>query len=243
MINIHYPELHDWILQMTPRLTEQEIANGNGFKFEMSTRCRWIMSGRSDFPICRFDKCGQQFGFARNLPIRYDYSDWCSNKCRQTDSIVIARTKATKLKNHGDKNYCNAEKAKQTFLDHYGVTNPNKCKATREKIEKTCLDNYGYKYASQAPEVKLKTMQTNLDRRGVTSPLADPEVRAKGKETSWAVYGTEFPMQSSIVKQRVKEGFIEHYGVDHNMKSEEGLAYWKQCFKEKYGVDNPSKCA
>lgn len=240
MINRHYLELRNWIMLMTPKLSEQEIINSNEFKFDMSTRCRWIMSGRSDFPICRF--CHQQFGLTRNLPIRYDYSEWCSNKCRQTDPLIVARTKATKLKNHGDENYCNPEKAKQTFLVNYGVSNPNKCRSTREKIEQTCLDTYGYKNAIQAPKVKEKIKHTNLERRGVASPLADPEVREKGKQTSWRVYGTEFPMQSDIVKHHLKESFIDHYGIDHNMKSEEGLLYWQQCFKAKYGVDNPSKC-
>ena len=239
MINNKYPELYDWIFQITPRLLEQELINGNDFHFDLSTRCRWIMSGRSDFPICRF--CHQQFGLIRNLPIRYDYSEWCSNKCRQTDPLIVARTKATKLKNHGDENYCNPEKAKQTFLTNYGVTNPNKCKATREKIEQTCLDTYGYCVASQAPEIKEKIKQTNLEVRGVTSPLADPKVRQKGKETSWRVYGTEFPASSDIVKQHVKEGFIKHYGVDNNMKSPEGYKVWQQAIINKYGVDNPMK--
>ena len=234
-IKNHHLDLVKWIIALTPKLQDSET-----FKVDLSTRCRWILSGRSDFPICRF--CGKQFGFNRNMQVRHDYSEWCSNKCRQTDPVIVARTKATKFKNHGDENYCNPEKAKQTFYDHFGVSNPNKCKSVREKIEQTCLHNYGYQYASQAPEVKEKAAQTNLDRRGVKSPLADPKVREKGKQTSWEVYGTEFPIQSDIIKRRVKEGYIKNYGVDHNMKSEEGLRYWQECFKEKHNVYNPSHC-
>ena len=234
-IKKHYPDLLKWIYVITPKLQDTDQ-----FTFQLYTHCRWILSGRSDFPICRF--CGKQFGFNKDIPIRYDYSEWCSNRCRQTDPLVVARTKATKFKNHGDENYCNVEKITQTFYANYGVSNPNKCRSVREKIEQTCLRDYGYKCASQSPIVKMKMQQTNLDRRGVTSPLADPVAREKGKQTSWTVYGTEFPIQSDIVKERVKEGFIEHYGVDHNMRSPEGLQYWKECFTAKYGVDNPSKC-
>ena len=94
-IRLHHQDLVEWLLKMTPKLQDS-----NEFKIELSTRCRWVLSGRSNFPICRY--CGKQFGFNRNMPIRFDYSEWCSNRCRQTDPIVVARTKATKFKNHGD---------------------------------------------------------------------------------------------------------------------------------------------
>lgn len=126
-------------MQKTPMLKDTE-----SFSVDLQTRCRWILSGRSDFPVCRF--CGKKFGFTRNLQVRYDYSEWCSNKCRQTDPIVVARTKATKFKNHGDENYCNADKIAQTFLKKYGVSNPNKLKAVRDKIEQTNIERYGFKH-------------------------------------------------------------------------------------------------
>lgn len=234
-IKKHHQDLVDWIIQMTPKLVDNDQ-----FQYELQTRCRWILSGRNDFPICRF--CHKQFGIHRNLPIRYDYSDWCSNRCRQTDPIVVARTKATKFKNHGDENYCNVEKITQTFIANYGVSNPNKCRSVREKIENTNIKTYGVKNPAQSPIVQQQIKQTNIERRGVASPLADPIVRAKGILTWIETYGVDHPFKSQVIKDKAKQTFINNYGVDNNMKSEDGLKHWQECFNEKYDVDNPMKC-
>ena len=233
-IKLHHQQLMNWMIYMTPKLIDTEQ-----FTYNLATRCRWILSGRSDFPICRF--CHKSFGMNRNMPIRYDYSEWCSNKCRQTDPIVVARTKATKKRNHGDENYCNVEKAKQTFIDHFGVSNPNKCRSVREKIENTNLVNYGYKCVFKSPIIQEQIRQTNLERRGVASPLSDPIVRAKGILVWIDKYGVDHPSKSPIVREKTKQKFIDHYGVDNNMKSKDGLEYWQTCFKEKYGVINPGQ--
>ena len=233
-IRLHHQQLMDWMIHMTPKLIDNDQ-----FKYDLSTRCRWILSGRSDFPICRF--CHKPFGMNRNMPIRYDYSEWCSNKCRQTDPIVVARTKATKKRNHGNENYCNVEKAKQTFIDHFGVSNPNKCRSVREKVENTNLTNYGYKCVFESPIIQEQIRQTNIKNRGVASPLSDPIVRAKGIKTWLKNHGVDHPFKSPIIQEKIKQKLIEHFGVDNNMKSKDGLKYWQQCFKEKYGIDNPAK--
>lgn len=232
MIKQHQLALLDWIYELTPKLKDSDA-----FTYNVSTRCRWILSGLLDFPICQF--CGKPFGMNRDMPVRYDYSNWCSNRCRQANPIVVARTKQTKLLNHGDPNYCNADKAKQTFLEHYGVTNPNKCKKIRDKLEQTNLAKYGSKCVFSSQIIKEQIRQTNIERYGVASTLANAEIREKGKKTMLERYGVEYSAQSEQVKQKAKQTFLEHYGVDNNMKSKEGLMYWQKCFRAKYGVSNP----
>ena len=227
-------ELVKWIYNSTPKLIDS-----NSFRYSIQTRCRWILSGRTDFPICKF--CHKPFGMNKDIPIRYDYSQWCSNKCRQSDPIVVARTKATKFKNHGDENYCNPEKAKQTFLDHYGVTNPNKCQSVKDKIKSTNLKTYGYECCFQSPKIQEKIRQTCLDKYGYEHFLSVPSIREKGVQTWLEKYGVDCATKSPSVKQKIKQSFIEHYGVDNNMKSAEGFEKWRQAFIAKYGVDNPSR--
>lgn len=219
---------------MTPNLKDTEQ-----FKYELSTRCRWILSGRSDFPICKF--CKKQFGHNRNLPIRFDYSQWCSNRCRQSDPIVVARTKATKFKNHGDPHYCNTKKIAETSMKHFGVSNPNKCRAVREKIEHTNLKTYGFKNAASAQCVKDKMKQTCLDTYGYPCTLMVPETIAKYVQTWLDHYGVDHPMKSDIGKKKVRNGFMKHYGVDHNMKSSIGYAEYQQGVIKKYGVPHISQ--
>lgn len=234
LIKNYYQDLVDWIIQMTPKLIDNEQ-----FQYDLSTRCRWILSGRNDFPICIF--CHKPFGINRNLPIRYDYSKWCSNTCRQSDPIIIAKTKTTKFKNHGNENYCNVEKITQTFITNYGVTNPNKCREVRKKLEDTNLKRYGVKCVFQSKDIQQQIQQTNIKRYGVKSPLANPNIRAKGIITLIKKYGVDCSTKSQIIQDKRKQTFINNYGVDNNMKSKNGLEYWQMRFKAKYGVDNPMK--
>ena len=226
-------QLVEWIIQMTPALQDS-----SQFKYELQTRCRWILSGRNSFPKCQF--CGKEYGMNKFQPIRYEYSKWCSNKCRQSDPIVVARTKATKLRNHGDPHYCNPKKIAQTSMKHFGVSNPNKCRAVREKIENTNLKNYGHKCVMSAQRVKDKVRQTCLDNYGYPCSLMVPSVIEKCIKTWIYNYGVDHPMKSDIGKKKVRDGFMRRYGVDHNMKSPIGYAEYQQGVIKKYGVTHIS---
>ena len=38
---------------------------------------------------------------------------------------------------------CSTEKKRKTFIDNYGVDNPNRSEEIRNKTKKTCLEKYG----------------------------------------------------------------------------------------------------
>lgn len=53
------------------------------------------------------------------------------------------------------------EKIVQSYIDHYGVSNPQLSSEVRKHSEKTCLERYGYKTPFQSPEIKSKIAQTS----------------------------------------------------------------------------------
>lgn len=70
----------------------------------------------------------------------------------------------TALSRYGDTS--NREKARQTFLEKYGVDNPFKSEEVKEQIKKTNLEKYGTEFSFQSDFVKEKIRKTNLDRYG-----------------------------------------------------------------------------
>lgn len=59
------------------------------------------------------------------------------------------------------------EKITQSYVNHYGVDNPQLSVEIREQTEKTCLERYGYFTPLQSPEVKEKIAQTFYKNGGV----------------------------------------------------------------------------
>mgnify|MGYP003475329755 CR=1 FL=1 len=70
-----------------------------------------------------------------------------------TTEHVIKNTQ-TLLKKYGSENFTNREKAKQTNLKRYGVTNPNKLKSVREKIDNSKEKKYGNKNFTNREKAK-----------------------------------------------------------------------------------------
>jgi hypothetical protein len=54
---------------------------------------------------------------------------------------------------------CIQEKSKKTFVENYGVDNPNKNSKVREKASQTCLERYGFSNPSQVPEFANRAVE------------------------------------------------------------------------------------
>ena len=91
----------------------------NYFSPNAATRVFYYVNKLNDIKHC--DTCNNII--ARDISIVKHHSPYffCCNRCAQLHESTIAKTKATKLKNHGDPNWNNMEKNKATCREHYGV--------------------------------------------------------------------------------------------------------------------------
>lgn len=108
-------------------------------------------------------------------------------------SLHMELIKKSKLSLHGDENYNNREKAKQTCVERYGVDNPFKDK---EHIKEAWKKSYGVDHPMKTESIKqkviskidyaeahLKAKQTCLEKYGVDNPAKLGDFQRKGIET------------------------------------------------------------
>lgn len=145
--------LVDWIDEQTPLLRDQV--------YGLNTKLHWIFNGLVDFPECANPECHNKIGIGINVKVNRGYPQYCCNRCAQKDALTIKKVKATKLKNHGNENYVNIEKIRQTSMDYYGVPWPfmaqeviEKSNATKRKHEQ---ENPNYRR-----DIYHKRQQTNI---------------------------------------------------------------------------------
>lgn len=56
--------------------------------YKISTKVNWILTGRTDFPICKNPNCpnfGKKYGQKHNLKVFESYFKHCSIACGQYD--------------------------------------------------------------------------------------------------------------------------------------------------------------
>jgi len=103
---------------------------------------------------------------------------------------------------------CQAQ-TKQTNLDKYGVSNPNKCKLVRDKIKKTCNERYGGQ-GSQSILIKQRMQKTNIVKYGTISPWGNKDVQNKCKQTMLEKYGYENPYQFPENQEKARKAYTGH---------------------------------
>lgn len=129
------------------------------------------------------------------------------------------------------------DKRKQSFLERYGVENPQQSKEIRDKTKNTNLEKYGVTHPLKSKDIQEKIRQTNIERYGVENPQQSDEIRAKTKQTNLERYGVEFLLQSDEIHQKSKETMLERYGVENPTQSKEIQMKKRKNNLEKYGVE------
>lgn len=151
--NGKYVDLTRWLIEKTPNLP---------LGYSMSTRCRWIVDGRTEFPVC--PTCGKTYGVGKDVKFAKGYDMHCSVKCSENDKTVM-------------------DKIRKTNLERYGVDCPLKSEEIKEKIRETNLERYGVDYVLKNEEVKKKIRETNLERYGVEYTSQVKEFTERARET------------------------------------------------------------
>lgn len=79
---------------------------------------------------------------------------------------------------------CAIEKRKQTWLQKYGVDNPQKSQTVRNKTTETFKKRHGVEFPYQSKEFLEKSQNTCLERYGVSSPSRNLEIARKTARSS-----------------------------------------------------------
>lgn len=180
----------------------------------VSFRIYCVLEGITQVPVCRKEGCDAPVSIKTNKEKKgvYDvriFSDYCSRNCMRTCPSIAEKRMNTMIDKYGSHNMrteSSLKKFKETCVDRYGVTNPNKTNAVREKIKKT-----------------------NISRYGVSNFLLCDEGIEKTKETMMQKYGVEHHMKCDHIKTKCREGYIktvsDRYGVDHTTKYEKKFSH------------------
>lgn len=108
-------------------------------------------------PVCSY---GNRHVF-KNFVVGYTYCGK-SNVCACLKEHVSDSVKSTKARFSKEQKENILEKAQETFIQRYGVTNPLKSADIRDKIKSTNLARYGETVASKSDAVKVKVAERNL---------------------------------------------------------------------------------
>jgi hypothetical protein len=147
------------------------------------------------------------------------------------------------LKNIGRQGYyscsskCSTEKKRKTFVDNYGVDNPNKSDIVKNQKKSTCLLKYGVDNPNKSYIVKNKTKITCLEKYGNVSYVNSSEFKSKMNEK----YGVDNPMMSYLINdKRIKTSFKinEFDSIKYQGKYE--LDFLEYCKEKNIIVNRPN---
>lgn len=117
----------------------------------------------------------------------------------------------------------------------------NKNPKTKEKRRETFIEKFGVDNPQKSEIIKDKTKKTNLRKYGNSCSLLSEQAKKKARETNLRKYGTENSLSSKIIQEKVKKTLIKNLGVDHPSKSKTVREKFRNTMIEKHGVDHPSK--
>lgn len=89
------------------------------------------------------------------------------------------KRRATCKEKYGNENYNNSEKAQETLLTKYGVSNVSQLKEVKEKRKNTNISKYGVDNVSKLPEIVDKITSTKISRYGKKNSFSYDEVLNK----------------------------------------------------------------
>ena len=130
---------------------------------------------------------------------------------------------------------CANQRAIQTSLEKYGVTNAGGTEESLRKQRNTNFERYGCLDSGNRPEAIRKRKQTLRTKYGVDCTWDIPGVPDKIRSTNLQKFGTEWAMQSNDVKQKSVQGCMDKYGVSNPMQSNEVQSKAKVTNKLRYG--------
>jgi|694.fasta_scaffold102911_2 hypothetical protein len=160
-----------------------------------------------------------------------------SEKSNKAKNTILARYGVTNISQLDEiKN-----KKKATTMKNYGVEHNSQSKEVKNKKIETCIKNNGVEYPQQSKEIQNKSKQTCLLNYGVEHPCQSLEIKNKSIQTSIIKFGTEYASQCEIFKNKVKDTCLKKYNVEYPQQSKVIQNKSKQTSLLNYGVEHPSQ--
>lgn len=199
-----------------------------------------IKNNIDELPHCPI--CGKLLKF---INIKNIYQTFCSRECQFSDKgkNICAKIRFdTKLKLYGNGTFTNHEKAVQTCLKKYGVTNVGAVKEVKDKVKQTCLEKYGVDNPIKNKDIREKAINTCIEKFGYKTPFESMNIQNKVKQTCIEKYGVRNIMQLNETKEKIKQTCLKKYGVIYPMQCKDiMLKSFKTCWKLKKSSKSSKK--
>lgn len=145
-----------------------------------------------------------------NTPVRFvglsiGYATHCSNKCAQLDEKTLAKQRQTRFERYGDAKYTNRQKAQETMLNLYGVTNISQTKDFGNKVKTTKKSKYGDENYNNREKAK----QTCIKRYNVENTYQINEIKEKAVANAHNA-------ESNIKRTTSKSNSLTEFELEHN---------------------------
>lgn len=127
-------------------------------------------------------------------------------------------------------------RAKQSFLDVYGVDNPFKAEKIKETIKRTNNENLGVDYPMQSDVIKEKSKNSCLKKYGYEFTGQIPEIREKQTKTRVLKNNGKYFSEKTILAR--EKTCVEKYGVKNVMQLPDTIIKSKKSRLEKYNDEN-----
>jgi len=148
------------------------------FSPKSATRIFYYVNKLTELKRC--ETCNKEF--KKDIsPVKTPAHFFCCNRCAQKHESTVAKTKATKLKNHGDPNYNNIEKIRATCKERFGVECSWQAKEVQEKSRQSIREHFGVDHQMHSQEVKDRMKAHYKEQHGVEYSFQDPDVIQKIK--------------------------------------------------------------
>jgi len=172
-----------WTLENFPKVFTEIVKRTEFLENPtFNQRLYHVFNGIFEAPLCKTCKTKKTTfkGF------QYGYQEFCSNKCSIKHEDTLQKYRQTCLEKYGEsipqRTEIVKQKAKETCLEKYGNTYPFASSIAQEKFKNTCLEKYGEPHHFRSKEIQEKRKQTCLEKYGVDNYRKSSEHISKTKE-------------------------------------------------------------
>jgi hypothetical protein len=132
---------------------------------------------------------------------------------------------------------CSTEKKRKTFIEKYGVDNPNKNEIVKKRKKLTCIEKYGVDNPQKSDIIKNKSKITCIKKYGNSSYVNSQEFKSKMNEK----YGVDNPMMSYLINdKRIKTSFKINEFESIKYQGSYELDFLKYCKENNIIVNRPN---
>lgn len=170
-------------------------------KYQFITKIYWVLHNITEFPLCKH--CGKPI--TRNVMsgIKGYSSDYCSPSCSQASDEHQEKMRKLALEKYGCESIVGSKIVREKIINKFKENvknNPNFYKDRAEKSKQSCMEKYGVSHPQKVKDIRARTLETHkknmLKKYGVEFPLQSKEIMDKIIIRNREKYGTDFPLQN-----------------------------------------------